>query len=858
MKITYLKLVNVAGLMVGSGIDTLEIDLSQSHNNIVAIVAPNASGKSVLLSSLSPFANVTSIDERSSLSYIIPKKNGYKEIHYQDEENTYVIKHYYKATDKSHTIKSYFSLNGEELNENGNVRSFIPLVEIHIGLTVDMMRLIRLGTNVSSIISLAPAARKEYIGKLIDEIDIYLHIYKEINDGIKVVKSLISSNDINLYNCHISDIVVEEDRLTKLEKEIKSLEKEKDKIISKLAAIKSLMQSNDIDDLKRKKHEAETSISEFQKVESAIHDNKLDGVSIDKLTIKRSDIVSSKIDIQAKINSYRMSIDSALQNIEKLEVSVNKITSNNDIRSLIDLIKSLRQSVNSTNPIIVNFNAPDGVTSEVVGNIISSLTSFNVISQTIRTFGNKPSEVYLKLRRSKVTIDDWLKEQAKKTGSGIKESDLKILYDKVFQDESIITPNCEWEFNECPYYRFAEALDSMQRDIDESFDPETLRYIQVISRNIDMIMNEVDMMRKLRLPDKLRDCLREDSVLSRLGDQLPFFDVSSFQEYLMIVKASEIYRQDCEKLKQYEYQLSIYRKSGIDGQMDEIKTLRENIEFYKNNINTLNGRISEINTQLETIDNQISLLSRYNDSKKYRKIFESTLQSTIKILEPLEQAEHEKMELKYELDRATANLESARDSHKQLERKINEYKRLVKEGEELAEKHRDLKIILSATSTKRGIPVTYMKRYLGKIKNLANNLLSLIYGDSFKLGKFHITQDAFEIPYVKNGTKVSDVKYSSQSEIAMSTIALSFALSNRATGRYNIPLLDEVDSGLDERNRLSFLKLFDAQMRALNAEQSFVISQNLSQMVNIPMDVIMLGDTGSPRSKLQNVIYERG
>ena len=46
MKVTYLKLENVAGLVVGSNLSNLEIDFSNSINKIVAIVAPNTFGKS--------------------------------------------------------------------------------------------------------------------------------------------------------------------------------------------------------------------------------------------------------------------------------------------------------------------------------------------------------------------------------------------------------------------------------------------------------------------------------------------------------------------------------------------------------------------------------------------------------------------------------------------------------------------------------------------------------------------------------------------------------------------------------------------------------------------------------------------
>lgn len=857
MKVTYLKLVNVAGLYVGSELDEIEIDFSKSMNKVIGIIAPNASGKSCLLSSISPFANVTSIDERSTLSYIIPHRNGYKEIHYLDGENSFIIKHYYKATDKSHSVKSYFAMNGNELNENGNVRSFLTLVENHMGLTQDMMRLIRLGSNVGSIISLAPGARKDYIGKLIDEIDIYLQIFKDINDELKITKSMISTNDSNLYNCHISDILIEEESLKKISKDIKVMEKEKDKLVAELANIKHLISSNDIDDLKKKRREAESSLDELSSIESSIVSSNLSEVTVDSLITKRSDTVTRKIDIQSKINSYRLSIDASLKNIERLETSVKRITSNNDMRSLLQSIDNLRQSISSTNSIISSFTAPSGVSSESLTEIINKLSSFNVIGQTIRSFGSKPFDVYVNLMRNHKSVDRWLKEQADKIKSGIRESDIKNVLNILFKDNGIIMPNCEYEFEECPYYRIAGFINEARQDIDSSYDSETLRYIQVISNNIDLMMNEIDMFKKIHLPDRLREFLTDESILSRFDNNQSFFDVPAFQEYLTIVRASEVYHQELERLTQYEHQLSIYKNSGVDGQMEEIKQLRDNIDFYRSNISTLSRQISDIDDELSVIDSQISLVSRYNEIKKYKNLFESTLKSTAKVLEPLERAEQEKLRTEFALNQKISQIESTRNQHRLLEQKIHEYNRLVEEGKKLSKKNRHLKVILESVNTKQGIPVIYMKRYLGRIQNLANNLLKIIYGDSFRLAKFNITHDTFDIPYIKNGTKISDVKYSSQSELAMSTIAISFALSNGSSGRYNIPLLDEVDSGLDESNRVSFLKMFNMQMSALNAEQAFVISQNLSQMVNIPMDIIQLGDTGSPISKLQNVIYVR-
>ncbi|MCM1237221.1 MAG: hypothetical protein NC489_44705, partial [Ruminococcus flavefaciens] len=669
----------------------------------------------VLLSSLSPFASVTSLDERSSLSYIIPGKSGYKEIHYRNGDDEYIIKHYYKPTKESHTVKSYFQLNGEELNENGNVTSFLSLVEFHFGLTQEMMRLIRLGTNVSSFITLTPARRKEYIGKLIEEIDLYLKIYKKINEDIRVVKTLLSSNNQNLYNCHISDPVVEEEKLSKLGKDIRAQEKERDRIIGKIGKIESLIANNDIDDLRRKKQEAESSIIEFSRTEEQIQSNHLQDVTIDQLMRKRSDTSDKRLDIQSRINSYRISIDNTLKNIERIEISIKKITSDNDVQSLVDSIASLRATIQSTSSMIRDF-VPLGSSSDEVYQMITKLSSFNQISNMIQTFGTRPIDVYLKLVKEGKSVDEWLKKQMQRTLSKINESDVRALFSQVFQDDYILSPNCSTEFEDCPYYRLHNVISGIKDKLDEdNYDDETLRYIQVISNNIDSILNEIDMMSRIRIPDAMREGLIERSILERMGSKLPFFDLSGLQEYLSILREHEIFIQNVERLKQYEKQFDMYQKSGVESHIAEIDNLRQSVEFYQKNIATLEHDLESVAVELEEIDRQIGLVTKYNDGKKYRKMVESTLESTSKILAPLESASKEKMELNFQLRQVTNLINLLRDQHRTLENKLNEYRRLLKEGSELASKNKDLTIILESVSTKKGIPVIYMKNYLAKI-----------------------------------------------------------------------------------------------------------------------------------------------
>ena len=193
---------------------------------------------------------------------------------------------------------------------------------------------------------------------------------------------------------------------------------------------------------------------------------------------------------------------------------------------------------------------------------------------------------------------------------------------------------------------------------------------------------------------------------------------------------------------------------------------------------------------------------------------------------------------------------------KSKEINIDNYKRLLKENSLLELKFKELSMIHESVSTKKGIPVIYIKSYLERIHSFTNKLLEIIYEDSIQISNFVITQDSFEIPYIKNGLKIPDIKFGSQSEVALITMAISFALIKMSTKQYNILLLDEIDAGLDDRNKSLFLEMLNAQMDQINSDQVFIISHNLANgVLSIPMDVIKLSETDF-NSKLFNVIYE--
>ena len=95
MKITRLILENFANIYTAMNKKKIDIDFSKCKNNITIITGHNGSGKTSILSELHPFANSGSFDTRSEINLILNGCDGYKEIHIQDNEDYYIIKHYY-------------------------------------------------------------------------------------------------------------------------------------------------------------------------------------------------------------------------------------------------------------------------------------------------------------------------------------------------------------------------------------------------------------------------------------------------------------------------------------------------------------------------------------------------------------------------------------------------------------------------------------------------------------------------------------------------------------------------------------------------------------------------------------------
>lgn len=598
MKIKYFKLENSAGILVGSNKDCIEIDFENSHNKIISIQAKNGAGKSCLLSALTPFANVsTTIDERGALPFIKQGLPGYKEIHYSDKNNEYIIKHYYKPNKEgTHSVKSYFSLNGKELNENGNVTSFIELVELYLHITPEMVRLIRLGTNVNSFIQLSPSRRKDYIGKLITEIDAYMKIYKKINDDLKLAKAFIAANVSNINACHINNTDEVNKEIKKLKSKLKDHVNEKEKSYSLISEYEKMQEG--ISDVYNKIISNEKIIDEFNKIE-----NKYNQIDLsDNRT--SSDIQNEIIECKSKLKSTMISKDSLIKDISNLKNRINQISKGNNINELVSVINDLRNRINKN---IIPIDIP----SRELMNILNKFKSWNQLGNMIYSFSDKVINKFVELKANNKNIARYIKNQVNKNIM-LNRNDVSKLLKQLFKKHYMMMPNCDDEFKQCPFYLISEFI--TDDNLDDLFDAEDIKYLEIINNNFNFIINEIKEL-KPNLPESLVDVVSESVILQHIQNKSILFDLKELNKLISLAKDYEAYLLDKEKLLVYEERLKTFKSMGIDNLNKEISNKQSTIHEFDKIINELNLDFSKLNDEFTIKKHNEEIVKLYNNKK---------------------------------------------------------------------------------------------------------------------------------------------------------------------------------------------------------------------------------------------------
>ena len=863
MKILYLKLTNFINIVTAFNTETIEIDFSKSNNNVVLLTGPNGSGKTSILSCLHPFPTNGNMDVRSDNPIIVPRENGYKEIHISDGDDLYVIQHFYTRNGDKHIIKSYIQKNGVELNENGNVTSFKEIVEKELGLEQDYMKLTRLGSNVTNFIDMKRQERKNFTGKIISEADIYLSYHKKI---------MADKNKVNIQINHTSDLIrrLQVDDLGELKKAQKSLQHQIEDLTAKIEKANSELsvlqyQLNDCGDIlsmRERIQEKEKELKHIQKALARASEIKI-SISTLKSMIEESKIAILKAKSSLDTNVITRTgilnqLDSIAHEIDSIRREIARIEDDQNVKDMEANIELLRETIRrrAKESGISGYVRP--CSKAEMEDLIKMLDKCMDILLSTYELGKGPIQKAVSFFHTKTDIEKYTRENREKIKRNRMQSLCEQVYAEVSKDIGLLGPDCK-NPSGCRVYDFYQRIyEYATQAPDKVIEDETfLAYTKMAYNNIQTVLKYLrdyhDIFEKM--PECIKDQFLMSTVLTHICNMEWIYDKDIIFHELGLITDDELQDADLEELSRQKSMLAQYKKAN------------SNIEYFQNKLEELIDSRTFLMGQLDEVKETINSLNREIEEKEASV---SDYEDMVVAVEHEDEVETEFNDLKSKLTLASQLSIQIREktsvlndlqfrknkmskTHQDNEFRIENYKRYKKDLDELSSKFTDLEYLARALSSREGIPLIFIQAYLKDIKDVANQLLDVVYDGDLHLEDFEITADEFGIPYSTKGTTVKDVIYASQGERSFISLALSFALTYKSISKYNIMLLDEIDATLDISNREKFLHVLEMQIDMIHAEQVFVISHN--DMFNAyPVDIVDTRNRTSSNAELASYI----
>ena len=848
MKIEKIVLKNFSAIKNAMNANILTIDFGCSRNNICLIIGPNGSGKTTLLSLLTPFASLGNLDIRDGNEMILEKKEGYKELHIRDGEDYYVIKHFYTPHDgKSHTTKSYIEKNGCELNTNGNVTSFKIYVKTELNIEPDYLKLIRLGNNVTSLISLSETERKNFMSKLLDEIGISLNYYKKVNADLRQLKQMIALDVEKLKRLRIDDINSAQSTMDYYKKEIANHEEDRDRLNSIISVLEH--EIGQIEDPEFLREKIVNTTKKIKKMDLVLEKkDQLESNDAAYYAQKIATLEKRKIKLEDSMHSMDQRIEKLISSIDQSENQYRLVMVQWQKEEQSDHeIEKLRQEVNRLDDLLSKrervieeylpkYSAPE------LGDFIVFLKNQQMVADRTYEFGENVIKKIISLIRQKRDVTQYI------------TAGMMSLNEQASEENSLLLMQLKRRYN------FSKEIECMDincqplqlwnhikgllhdREVDEKENYDFYKDMELAYHNIKNLLQSFSSWESiiLKLPEKVKNGFTIEVLLKKIEKLDKIYSEKTMQDLLSEITEYEstlkLKSQRDEisdsiarfaQLSNLEYlrsQKAFYEKK-LEEEKDELRSLRiENSEYEE--------KLIEISHELETLDilretfekyDELSelLLSLEEDYKKYR---ENLKEIGV---------------CRKDLEMACYKIDSLRKNMQELSNAMVQYEVINKELANYEEIYDEMVLVKESLSSKKGMPLYHIKHYLGNTEEITNELLDIAYDGEISIDPFHISPTEFRIPFHIRGKQMKDVKYASQGELSFLSIALSFGLSAQSLSKYNIMLLDEIDGPLDIKNREKFIRILENQIDRIGSEQNFLITHN-NMFSSYPVDIIDL------------------
>lgn len=828
MKILYIKLINFIGIHAARGLSEIEYDFSKIKKPIIQLFGPNRSGKTVLIQQLHPFSSINlNGDDRSDLSLILPGEYGTKNIVYEFNGNVYDITHTYKpnSSGTNHTVISSLKKNGEEMNTSGGVNMFNTLINNIFGINKYTFQFVINGTNLMSFASMSNVQRKNILNKAMG-IDIYDKIHKMSTDDYRYTSKLITSlnntkefvlSTYGSFETLISELNMKQKRHDELEKLINEKRSRMDVLMGQISTLRSQNIQLELNECERMKSMIESAQNEI----GNITDNTYDSLVNEQIQLN-SDIS----DLKNKNLLLMQEIDNLYAKKEDIE---NTIRNNRKLKDDYDnMIKCKDNLTQQISDILVDL--PVESSSSYFSTMLSVSRMINSISQEIATSLNaKHLSLLCDMIIKNIDVSAFIMQEGSLLMDTEKEKSVVLRIQSMINN---IDGDAQEQCNvkpDCMYWKTYDTLMKYFKLSQSSSNTEFSQYdIELFDHAYKNILSIKKILNQSTIVDEISEIFNIKTIMNNINQGGFGIDIQLIQTMMESAINIETRNRLISQLKDVEDKLSLMKDIVIS--TDDVNET----------LSMLSSQIYDKNKEIESIRNKVTLLTQslsVNDRKrmllsqiKHIKMddLHKKHQKYLSMLNTLTNDENEYNELNTICTQLTNEFNVIKRDLKTIQDAFTQYNNTMSDIDKFSSEDNIYKVIAEATSSTKGKPVMAIRDEIHNALVMTNRLLDVMYDGELEMLTPEIDETHFSLPFRCGSNTSNDIKYGSQSESCLLSLAISLSLASSLTIDM-VPLIDEIDAPLDMEVIPKYMTMLMDMLTVLGCEQCFVISHHFDE-----------------------------
>lgn len=856
MRIEYLHMRNFAPIFVVMDKTDVVLDYRDIPDKVINIfVGQMGSCKTFLLGHHQPFATLGALDVRNADDMVLPNRQGLKEIIYRDGDDLFEIVHNYQPTKSGgHSIKSYIKKNGIELNENGNNSSFKQIIEAEFGLDQNFLKLFRIGSNVTNLPEMTSSERKSFISSMLSDTDVYNMLYKKIGDENRSINAQMTMLINKLHSISkrseeelTGDSDTEEVIVTDIRKKADDTTKEIFRIEANIKALMGGMtEAAYHSQYAQLKSQWTAMQDEIQSIQQQLDDIK------DCPNPTELNRIIAQLHAQIEIRSKQMidlekKIAEDDRQIKKLQDQLLVMGDETHIRTLRDTYDQLMTVLEGYESKLAHFTYSGSM--GTVTNLTTEAQNLTILINDVAQYAVEDIKAVFRNPKGAQNLAEREIGKANAEKGRIQQEMANITHISNYIPTHIMTRPFNCPTADCPYFKFHPITERKNRrgvDVDKAYlekrnrlnqlDAVILRYDEY--QNISRKLSTIRSIWKWLIPElKELGAILDDDLESVITNILHrgFYDQQRLDKIRELCGLREKYYELTQRVAGMRNELAKYDSSDVASLQKGLKTISKR---YTEELQQFEGLEASNAADKAELERHNADYIKVSNKEMLTKRLESLSLQFTSLTKEVNAIEHNMVEIQsyddqlFALRSQAAQLEGQFKVHQQeldkLRRTIADIKLTKEQYQEVLDRQALIHDVLDAVSSKKGIPLVFVKLFLADCKDDLNDLIAAVFDDAIEIQNFEIPDDGsdFTIPYTRNGALIGDIVKSSQGEGAVISLALSFALIRQASFKYNIMLLDEVDGPLHKSARNKFITILFKQLQAIRAEQVFIVSHN--------------------------------